>query len=366
MLTLHVVQARFGDCLILKYGTSAKPRYLLVDGGPPETFDKHLDTTIRTIVTTGKLDLVVLSHVDNDHIVGLLDLFATLEEDMTNGDPARVKVGGLWHNSFAKTLDPDSQITQRMQAMMFAASQASLAMPDAGNAFFGIKEGSRLRLLAKKLGIPINAGFANDLIILETAGAPAAFGKLSLRVIGPTQANLDALRDEWLKWLEKTEQQMASNPATLANVDKSIPNLSSIVLLAECDGKKLLLTGDARSDHVVAGLELAGLLVSGKCHVDVMKVAHHGSNRNATATFFKNVTADTYVISANGSNDNPDHDTLKWIVEAARSAGRAIEIVVTNATPSTKKIKETHKPSDFGYKLTVKPKTDHSIAVAMA
>jgi beta-lactamase superfamily II metal-dependent hydrolase len=95
-------------------------------------------------------------------------------------------------------------------------------------------------------------------------------------------------------------------------------------------------------------------------------VAHHGSNRNHTATFFKKVTADTYVISANGKYDNPDYDTLKWIVEAAESQGRQIRIVVTNNTAATKKIKQTHKPSDFGYKLIVKPKADHSIAVDLS
>ena len=275
-------------------------------------------------------------------------------------------IAGLWHNSFQKSLDPDGQITQRLQTLMTMAGAASVAMPLAAGAFFGVKEGNRLRILAKKLKLPVNAGFKDDLVLLETAKEPLKFGKLTLRVVGPNQANLDALRVEWLKWLAKTEQQMASDPAFMANSDKSVPNLSSIVLLAECGGKTVLLTGDARSDHILAGLKQAGLLSGGKLHVDVFKVPHHGSSRNATAKFFKTVTADTYVISANGKDDNPDHDTLKWIVEAAHGAGRDIEIVSTNATPSTLKLKQTHKPDDFGYKLTIKPKTDHSIEVQLS
>lgn len=366
MFKLHAVQAQFGDSLILEFGDSAKRRYILIDGGPPNNFKDDLDAALQTIVPTKKLDLAVLSHIDNDHIIGLMDLLAALEEDAANGDPPRISVGGLWHNSFQKSIDPDGEVTQRMQMLMTMAGSASVAMPLAADAFFGVKEGNRLRILAKKLKLAVNKGFQNDLVMLETATAPIKFGKLTLRVVGPNQKNLDALRQEWLDWLSKAEKNMTSDPATLANADQSVPNLSSIVLLAEYEKKTILLTGDARSDHVLTGLEQAGLLTGGKLHVDVLKVAHHGSRRNHTATFFKKLTADTYVISANGKDDNPDYDTLKWIVEAAKSAGRQIEIVVTNNTPSTKKIKQTHKPAAFGYTLTVKPKAEHSIAVDLS
>ena len=365
MFNLHAVQAQFGDSLILEYGTPANRRFTLVDGGPPDTFNNDLDAALQSIVKSSKLDAVILSHVDNDHIIGILDLLAVLEQDLANGGPPRIAIGGVWHNSFQKSLDPDGEITQRMQNLMSIASAANVAMPLAADEFFGIREGNRLRILAKKLKLPLNKGFQNDLVMVETATQPTKFGKLTLRVVGPNQDNLNNLRDEWLAWLAKVEKK-PNDPAALANSDDSIPNLSSIVVLAECDGKTILLTGDARSDHVLKGLEQAGLLTNGKLHVDVLKVPHHGSDRNVTATFFKKVTAETYVISANGKNNNPDYPTLKWIVEAANSAGRQIKIVVTNATSSTKKIKQTHKPSDYGYELIVKPNADHSIVVELS
>ena len=43
----------------------------------------------------------------------------------------------------------------------------------------------------------------------------------------------------------------------------------------------------------------------GRLHVDILKVPHHGSERNISETFFDIVTADVYVISANGRDDNP-------------------------------------------------------------
>ena len=51
-------------------------------------------------------------------------------------------------------------------------------------------------------------------------------------------------------------------------------------MLAECDGKRMLLTGDARDDHVLAGLDEAGIAKDGKTHVDILKLPHHGSIRN--------------------------------------------------------------------------------------
>jgi hypothetical protein len=58
--------------------------------------------------------------------------------------------------------------------------------------------------------------------------------------------------------------------------------------------------GDALGDHILDGLEKGGHLVDGKMHLDVLKLPHHGSERNITPTFFKNITADVYLASANG------------------------------------------------------------------
>jgi hypothetical protein len=366
MFTLHAVQARFGDCLLLEYGTAARPRYLLIDGGPPDNFANVLDAALKDLVKTKKLDMLVVSHVDNDHIVGVLDLFAALEGDAANKRNPRVKVPGLWHNSFQKSIDRDGQITLRMMSLMAMAAATSATMPLLADAFLGIGEGHRLRVLAKQLKVPVNKGFKKDLIQVETAGKPIKFGSLTLRVVGPTEANLKELQEDWLKWLEKAERDTSRGAAILSNSDKSVPNLSSIVLLAEANGKTALLTGDARGDHITQGLQQAKLLKNGKFHVDLLKVQHHGSNRNITLKFLKAVTADTYVISADGTHDNPDYDTLKWIVEAAESQNRAIKVVVTNATQATKKIQLTHKPAKFSYTLTVRPKSDHSVAVPLA
>jgi beta-lactamase superfamily II metal-dependent hydrolase len=53
-------------------------------------------------------------------------------------------------------------------------------------------------------------------------------------------------------------------------------------------------------------------------HVDILKIPHHGSERNMSREFFEHVTADHYVISANGDFHNPDKSTLVMLSEATR------------------------------------------------
>ena len=256
MFNLHAVQAQFGDSLILEFGTAANRRFILVDGGPPDTFNNDLDAALQSIVQSGKLDAVILSHIDNDHIVGLLDLLAALEEDKANGKPPRVAIAGNWHNSFQKALDPDGQITQRMQMLMSVAGTKNMAMPFAADAFFGVKEGNRLRILAKKLKLSLNKGFKDDLVMLETATQPSKFGKLTLRVVGPNQANLDALRDEWMDWLAKGREENGS-----IRRRRQMPIRASLTSAASfcwrSARKDYTANGSARSDHILDGLKQA-------------------------------------------------------------------------------------------------------------
>jgi hypothetical protein len=367
MFKLHVVQAQFGDSLILQFGPTKRPRFILVDGGPRGNYAVDLAPAFAVIVgKQRKLDLVLLSHADNDHIIGVLDLFSGIEEDDVSDRKWRVQVAGLWHNSFAATIDPTGQISQRMQALMMMAGTAHLAMPLVMDSFYGVREGNRLRLLAQKLKIPANRGFSDDLIIVETAKRAIKFGPLTLRIVGPNKANLNRLQKDWLDWLDKAEEMMSSDPAGAAILDSSVPNLSSIVVLAECDRKTLLLTGDARGDHIIAGLKSAGLMKNRNVHVDVLKVQHHGSRRNADPEFFAAVTADTYVISANGRYGNPDLETLTWIVESARRRQRKISLVVTNPTDSTRELQTKCKPPAYDYTLTTLAPGAHSLTLTLS
>ena len=360
MLRLHVVQAAFGDCLLLEHGPAAAPRFVLIDGGPPDTFDQHLKPLLLQLQQRGfALDLVVLSHVDNDHVVGLQDYFTELRLP-DNDLPVPT---GLWHNSFGPTLDPGNTIQPRLTALI-TPGRANV-MVESGMVVEGIEEGVGLRTAARLLNIPLNDGIANQLITVDNVPAPVVINGLELVVVGPTQANLDELAQQWEKWLTAHEDDIRTgNVAVMANSDQSVPNLSSIMLLARAEGRTILLTGDGRSDHLLAGLAQAGLLdAQGSLHVDVLKLPHHGSNRNMTKSFFKKVKAATYVASANGKDGNPDLATLIWLVEAAQEQQRQVKLVVTNQTPSIAKLLEEYPPATYGYSLQILAAGEHEVIV---
>jgi len=369
MLRLRIVQAEYGDCFILEYGTASKPRYMLIDGGPETTYTQHLRGELEGIKSAGrKLDLAMLSHVDNDHVVGLLELLTELRQQRTDGQAETVALDGLWLNSFKQTIGSGNNIEARVSALMTTASGAARVMGATDLAVKGISEGHQLRLAAMTLKIPINPGTAQGLICVDDIPQPIPFGNLRLQVVGPTKQNLEELRQDWLAWLENHEEAIASgDPLLAAMADRSIPNLSSIMVLAQAHKKKILLTGDGRGDHLLQGLAQAGLLDDqGKLHVHLLKVSHHGSDRNATKKFFQKITADTYVLSANGLNGNPDLATLIWIVESARKRRKQIELVATNQTPSLQQLLEDYDPATYYYHLTVMPAGTHAMSLELA
>ncbi len=359
MFRLHVIQAAYGDCLLLEYGTSSK-RFILVDGGPPDTFNNHLRPVLTQIANSGGLlDLVVLSHVDADHITGLLDYLPELRT-ANHGLPIPL---GLWHNTFTATVDPNGVIQTRLTGLITPA-RANI-MSASGMAVQGIQEGANLRTIALALPIPINNGFPGNLITVDNAQGPRIFDNLEITIVGPTQLNLNELENEWIDWLNAQENSILSNdPFVMANSDASVPNLSSIMFLAKADNRTMLFTGDGRSDHLLHGLRKIGLLnAHGQMHVNVLKLPHHGSNRNLTRTFFHKVTADIYIASANGRDGNPDLATLIWIVEAAKKQHRQVEIVFTNPTPSLEKLLEDYLPNQYGYSIEVLAANQHEISV---
>ena len=138
---------------------------------------------------------------------------------------------------------------------------------------------------------------------------------LKFTMVGPMNDEILALQKAHDEFLEK-QQGKKSEASLAAFTDTSVPNLSSVVVLAEVGKKRILFTGDARGDKVLEGLELVGLLKKdGKStmHVDILKCPHHGSKRNNDPIFFRRITADHYVFSGNGEHGNPARETLEML-----------------------------------------------------
>jgi ribonuclease BN (tRNA processing enzyme) len=373
-LKLIVVQAQFGDCLLLQSSDGDKSNLILIDGGTSQTYEKDLKPTISKLPSKEKaLDLVILSHIDNDHVLGLLDLFEDIKKNKANVDKA-IRIGGLWHNSFGD-ITGEKTDNGKLVRIGFLSNQFSAIGLDTNathlpviGALKGIAEGRDLTKLAKSLQIPINPQFVGSFIVAGDKNYSVKVGNMKFSILGPTQKNLDKLRKIWNDWVRNhlSHLSKASDLQALKILDASVANLSSIMFMVESQGKSILFTGDGLGEDVLDMISERGLLDSeGGYHVDVMKVPHHGSERNASAEFFNTVTADTYVISANGRDDNPSLATLKWIIKSKRRKSKIIKIFLTNRTDKIAKIFQKYDQKKFQYRFSFLKNGSHSLEIQL-
>ena len=95
MLTLEMLPAGCGDCLWLEVGEPGNTRIVLIDGGVKATAG-FLVERIRAALAERraarlKIDLLIITHYDNDHIEGILELlekYQTWSVSATSGSTA--------------------------------------------------------------------------------------------------------------------------------------------------------------------------------------------------------------------------------------------------------------------------------------
>ena len=331
IFSLDVRRARKGDCLILHYGSKKDPGRGLIDGGPSQVYGPQLKPRLEQIRKSRKLgpddalpvDFLMVSHIDDDHINGVLELTKELLEAKAAQRPLPLKIKGVWHNTFDDIIgNSPKELTAAVTAQFGAAAltgepDVEGLDPDAAKVLASVGQGFRLRDDVRGLKLSINPGFNGGLVIAKKKAKPIDMGKgLKFTVVGPLNDEVLDLQKDHDAFLKKKEKGTAGLLAAFD--DSSVANLSSLVVLAEVGGKRMLLTGDARGDKVLEGLELVGVLkADGKStmHVDVFKVPHHGSDRNADPILFRRITADHYVFSGDGEHGNPERATLQMLLD---------------------------------------------------
>jgi len=350
---LEVFFASDGDCLLL---TSSDGHRALIDGGRSGTFQKETWPALRALAKADEaIDLVVVSHIDADHISGILWLMKAVaawtvhDFQTTDGGnpgfpeprvPRPPRIERFWHNSWRAQLkelaDPIEafvgQVGEGLETSSFNPARASRPAVEVIDAMQGLAESipdglDLLRIVDNETPIKRNAPF-DDLVLLKNPPHVEKLGKTRLTVIGPTKKHLETLRKEWRKWLNTAEGRAASEEELvesltaaakiIAKTDPSEvtpPNRASITLLAEESKRTCLLTGDAAEEEILEGLEAAGRIAGGRFWCNVVKIQHHGSEYNLSELFAGTVLADQYVFCADGANENPDPSVVKTVVE---------------------------------------------------
>jgi ribonuclease BN (tRNA processing enzyme) len=281
------------------------------------------------------VDVLCLTHVDDDHVVGVIRLLKELRQSKSDGIALPIDLRRVWFNSVDDLIDKaEPGLAASVHSLMAAAPFNEVVAAS-------YTQGQDVRTSVNALNLEGNKPFGCSL----TVGSAKKVDSLSITVVGPGTDALAALAEKWRASVQsKNTESIAS-----AYADRSVPNLSSIALYLSYEGRTALLTGDARGDELLIGMEEAGVLKKGETiHVDVFKLPHHGSENNVTKSLFERLRADHYVVCADGiKHKHPSVNTLKWLVDS-RTSTDSYTIHLTNSIPvAEKELTELSKGRNF-------------------
>ena len=315
VIVIDVLPAGRGDSLWIECDTGGpRPWRMIVDGGMPDTFPVLRERVLALPADDRVIDLAVVSHIDSDHIGGLLAL-------LTAAADLGVQFGDVWFNGLLQLPEPESGKSR------------------------SVSEGESLVKLLSGAGsapLPWNLAFNGRAVMTsgDAAIAPVELpGAPDITLLSPTPRRLIALRKTWEAELEGVRRGVAAEPAeppeppaplddlealaaTPTAMDGSRANGSSIAFLLEHRGASVLLAADAFVPVLGAALTtLANERGGQPLHLDAFKLSHHGSKRNVTPELLALAPADRYVVCTNGDRfHHPDDVAIARVVTCAPDA----------------------------------------------
>lgn len=365
-MKLQIFQSAQGDCLLLEGANGGR---VLCDGGMAASMRQHVRDELTKLRDGGEtIDVIYISHIDQDHISGALQLledeleWRLFDHHQAAGTPIRTPkaprppaIGGLWHNAFRDQIGKNAGEVEDLLAAAAPTLLAS-AVPEIvelgeelEHIAVSIPEAVKVSRYASAdlLDIPINklpgSNAKPKLLMIRDDQAPFEIGSMRFTIVGPTNEELTLLRDGWNNFLRSVKGK-ESIKKLRAEIKRKIdafgtesfdlrdwngiedykgvttPNIASLMFMVEEGGKRLLLTGDSQQDIILKGLELTGYLDAGHLHIDVLKVQHHGSENNADENFCRKVSADNYIFCGNGSHGNPELSVIELIYNSRLGA----------------------------------------------
>ncbi|HUS12521.1 MAG TPA: MBL fold metallo-hydrolase [Pyrinomonadaceae bacterium] len=228
-MKLTVFQSGKGDCMLL---TGADGRNVLVDGGMSAPYAKHVAPALGKMRDNGEsIDVVYLSHIDEDHIAGILSLmndevdWRVHEFQIQNGNthhkepdaPRPPAVKAIWHNAFHELVDDNKGEIENMlgaSAAILSGSELKAVKElaiEQSELVSSIAQAIKLtrRVSGEQLGIKKNGPAKGKLMLVRPQTAAAIkVGGMRFRIIGPASKDLEKLREDWNIWLEANKDKV--------------------------------------------------------------------------------------------------------------------------------------------------------------
>ena len=314
MFRIELLPAAHGDSIWVEYGDPARPRRIVIDGGPAPAYEQGLFARLKKLKKDDRIDLFIVTHIDSDHIDGAVIL---LQQAAAMG----VQFDEIWFNAWR---------------------QLEKAGPDT----FAPVQGEFLSALIDKsglLGIWNARTQGNVIEVPETGPLPAweLPDNARLTLLSPGPAQIKRLRARWssamrdfcgdtAEALRRLDARREYRPPALQPVfggkslggDRSVANGSSIAFLLEHDGASCVFAGDA-FPRVLAGnlRRLSEARDPGRAapiRLDAFKLSHHGSLGNVSDDLVAAVECSRWLVSTNGDiYEHPTRDTAPLIAKHA-------------------------------------------------
>ncbi len=307
-LALTMYPGSDGDALALRWGPTDAPRHAVIDLGRTKDYRR-----LRSWLTeTGRIDLLVFTHIDADHIEGAMPMVA---EPTAPFDPSEVWFNAHHHLRQARNRRDEHEVLSVLQGEKLSDGLARFGW--AWNMRFG--------------GGPVSTDSAEG-------AAPIDMHGLRITLLSPDDASLSALERDWDKALRANAlrrgdpDEAPSTPEGLERLstidvealarrpyrpDRKTPNGSSIAFLAEYEGRSVMLAGDAHSDVLTTRIRALGYSTDNRLKVDLFKLSHHGSSANLSTDLLTLIDCTRFAISTDASRHGfPDPETIARILKA--------------------------------------------------
>ena len=345
MLSIKLFPAEYGDCIMLSIGKENQYN-ILIDGGLSKTYQKYIKSQIQHIKEKRqKIGLLVCTHMDNDHICGLIQVLKEMNSDF---------IDNVWYNGFLQIVNSrfysqkENSFTDRDNKILDEIISQGV-VSDAEQEI-GINEGMSLGVLIEESKIPLNLVVEGRAICSELVENRYEIAtNIFITVLGPSINNIIELEDHWKKemvsrnymfrvsdkikltaafeyQIERIKsiytnesfkicenEDLTKYIGDLSERDESIVNRSSISFILEYNDKKYLFLGDTVIDKAI--LKNIENVVGFEYRFSAIKLPHHGSRYNITHDFISRYSADEYYCLTNSIKyGHPDLEVLATIL----------------------------------------------------
>lgn len=365
-----------GDCFFLEFRFDSMEYTILMDTGPGVCWITSLKPFLDQLIAKNKkINVLVITHIDSDHIGGAIKLFQSEEYSGL--------VEEVWFNGLKQVLNIDavSSVSDNQTAYQRLIFQHQHNDSSDGVHDISAKQALSLgclltscrkttrRITCDTPPVILTDNFRID-FLLPTASQLTSLQKYFLRhlrrVGGGNQIVLtpegeiafehlmrdDDTIDSGIHHISKTSldvHQIEKWAAAKANKDQSVTNTSSIAICITFYGKCFLFPGDAAGQDILEAVENKNLPTD----YEIIKLPHHGSNRNCLSLPEK-LNAKKYLISTDSKRiSHPGKETLAKLV--TRHTAGSLHLVFNNHIPMYELFHDAWCEDKYHYHSSVSP-----------